>query len=149
LTTDNFCFYLQIRLIQTSQTGGQWYSDTSPFSIPCCTIKLINSCNKLDCLSLWSTLIQVIIRSLPKWSHLWDSTVRVGSKSCSQILHLGGSDWQWQHSSLLQRRINCSCIKFYIKGPWDSTLRVGSKSCSQILHMGGSDWQWQHSSLFC
>jgi hypothetical protein len=26
---------LQNRLIQTSQTGGQWYSDTSPFSIPC------------------------------------------------------------------------------------------------------------------
>jgi hypothetical protein len=24
---------LQNRLIQTSQTGGQWYSDTSPFSI--------------------------------------------------------------------------------------------------------------------
>ncbi len=30
----NFCFYLQNRLIQTSQTGGQPYSDTSPFSIP-------------------------------------------------------------------------------------------------------------------
>ncbi len=29
-----FCFYLQNRLIQTSQTG-QWYSDTSPFNIPC------------------------------------------------------------------------------------------------------------------
>ncbi len=29
-----FAFYLQNRLIQTSQTGGQWYSDTSPFSIP-------------------------------------------------------------------------------------------------------------------
>jgi hypothetical protein len=29
-----FCCYLQNRLIQTSQTGGQWYSDTSPFSIP-------------------------------------------------------------------------------------------------------------------
>ncbi len=29
-----FVFYLQ-RLIQTSQTGGQRYSDTSPFSIPC------------------------------------------------------------------------------------------------------------------
>ena len=28
------CFHLQNRLIQTSQTGGQWYSDTSPFSIP-------------------------------------------------------------------------------------------------------------------
>jgi hypothetical protein len=34
MTTDNFHFYLQNRLIQTSQTGGQWYSDTSPFSIP-------------------------------------------------------------------------------------------------------------------
>jgi hypothetical protein len=30
MTTDNFCFNLQNRLIQTSQTGGQWYSDTSP-----------------------------------------------------------------------------------------------------------------------
>ena len=26
-TTDNFCFYLQNRLIQTSQTGGQQYRD--------------------------------------------------------------------------------------------------------------------------
>jgi hypothetical protein len=25
---------LQNRLIQTNKTGGQWYSDTSPFSIP-------------------------------------------------------------------------------------------------------------------
>ncbi len=25
-----FLFYFQNRLIQTSQTGGQWYSDTSP-----------------------------------------------------------------------------------------------------------------------
>jgi hypothetical protein len=33
MTTDNF-FFLQNILIQTSQTGGQWYSDTSPFSIP-------------------------------------------------------------------------------------------------------------------
>jgi hypothetical protein len=30
----NFCFYLQNRLIQTSHTGGQQYSDTSPFRIP-------------------------------------------------------------------------------------------------------------------
>jgi hypothetical protein len=35
MTTDNFCFYLQNRLIQTSQTGGELYSDTSPFSVPC------------------------------------------------------------------------------------------------------------------
>jgi hypothetical protein len=35
MTIDNFCFYLQNRLIQTNQTGSQWYSDTSPFSFPC------------------------------------------------------------------------------------------------------------------
>ena len=35
MTTDNFCFYLQNRLIQTSQARGQQYIDTSPFSIPC------------------------------------------------------------------------------------------------------------------
>ncbi len=40
MTTDNFCFYLQNRLIQTSQTGGQWFSDTSPFSIHCSNIRL-------------------------------------------------------------------------------------------------------------
>ncbi len=34
MTTDNFCFYLQNILFQTSQIGRQWYSDTSPFSIP-------------------------------------------------------------------------------------------------------------------
>ncbi len=34
MTTDIFCLYLQNRLIQTSQTGEQWYSDTSHFSIP-------------------------------------------------------------------------------------------------------------------
>jgi hypothetical protein len=34
MAIDNICFYLQNRLIQTSQTGGQQYSDTSPFSIP-------------------------------------------------------------------------------------------------------------------
>ncbi len=34
MTTDSFCFYLQNRPIQTSQTGGTRYSDTSPFSIP-------------------------------------------------------------------------------------------------------------------
>ncbi len=40
MTTDNFCFYLQNRLIQTSQTGGQRYSDTSPFSIPWAVLTL-------------------------------------------------------------------------------------------------------------
>ncbi len=34
MTTEIFFFYLQNRVIQTSQTGGQWYSDTFPLSIP-------------------------------------------------------------------------------------------------------------------
>jgi hypothetical protein len=34
MATDNFCFYFQNRLIQTSQTGGQWYNDTSPLVFP-------------------------------------------------------------------------------------------------------------------
>jgi hypothetical protein len=34
MTTDNFHFYLQNRLIQIGQTGGQLYSDTSPISVP-------------------------------------------------------------------------------------------------------------------
>jgi hypothetical protein len=34
MTTDNFCFYLQNRLIQTSQTEGQWYCDTPPLVFP-------------------------------------------------------------------------------------------------------------------
>ncbi len=33
-STDNLCFYFQNRLIQTSQTGGQWYSDTSHLVFP-------------------------------------------------------------------------------------------------------------------
>jgi hypothetical protein len=38
MTAVNICFNLQNRLIQTSPTGGQQYSDTSPFSIPCSDI---------------------------------------------------------------------------------------------------------------
>ncbi len=37
---NNFCFYLQNRQIQTGQTGGQRYTDTSPFSIPCADCQL-------------------------------------------------------------------------------------------------------------
>ncbi len=34
MTTDNFCFYLQNRLIQISEAGGHRYSDTSPLLFP-------------------------------------------------------------------------------------------------------------------
>jgi hypothetical protein len=46
MTTDNFCFYFQNRLIQSSQTRGQWYSDTSPFSIPCLHYKHFSVINE-------------------------------------------------------------------------------------------------------
>jgi hypothetical protein len=46
MTTDIFCFYLQNRLIQTSQTGGQQHSDTSPFSIPC--LKILDNIAAMD-----------------------------------------------------------------------------------------------------
>jgi hypothetical protein len=52
MTAENFCFYLQNRLIQTGQTGGQWYSDTSPFSIPCCVQIRTNSIQDWTCLQM-------------------------------------------------------------------------------------------------
>jgi hypothetical protein len=50
--TEIFCFYLENSLIQTSQTGGQWYSDTSPFSIPCCSIHENVGCSNGNVLSI-------------------------------------------------------------------------------------------------
>ena len=44
MTTENFYFYLQNRLIQTSQTGGQQYSDTSPISIPWTVANTLSHC---------------------------------------------------------------------------------------------------------
>jgi hypothetical protein len=43
ITTFNFCFYLQNRLIQTGQTGGQLYSGTSfpPLVFPALTVKVV------------------------------------------------------------------------------------------------------------
>jgi hypothetical protein len=48
MITDDFCFYLQNRLIQTGQTGCQLYSDTSPLVFPALTLNLIfNSVEKM------------------------------------------------------------------------------------------------------
>ncbi len=45
MTTDNFHFNLQNRLILIGQTGGQLYSDTSPFSVPWLNIQELGKCN--------------------------------------------------------------------------------------------------------
>ncbi len=65
MKTNNFCFYLQNRLIQTGQTGGQWYSDTSPFSIPWLepnlfrAIQFFNEADTLESSSLLIYLAQM------------------------------------------------------------------------------------------
>ncbi len=46
MTTDNFCFYMQNRLIQTSQTGGNSTVILPPFSIPCS--KVLRYCEVLN-----------------------------------------------------------------------------------------------------
>ncbi len=38
-----FVFIWKNRLIQTSQKGDKWYSDTSPFSIPCSRFQLYSN----------------------------------------------------------------------------------------------------------
>jgi hypothetical protein len=45
MTTD-FCFYLQSRLIQTSQTGGQQYCDIPPSEFPGYTERHLYKCQK-------------------------------------------------------------------------------------------------------
>jgi hypothetical protein len=49
-----FVFYLQNRLIQTGQTGGQQYSDTSPLVFPGQTLKPIIPASKLQ---TWKVLL--------------------------------------------------------------------------------------------
>jgi hypothetical protein len=52
---------LENRLIQTYQTGGQWYSDTSPFIIPClgsmmCSLQLPKSYLQLQFMNIGNKL---------------------------------------------------------------------------------------------
>ncbi len=74
MTTDNFCFYLQKWVIQTSKTGGQLYSDTSPFSIPWI---YIHKYFRLLCLGLCHKNKSIFILNynsyvlLHKWPQLW------------------------------------------------------------------------------
>ncbi len=86
-----FCFYLQNRLIQTSQTGGQSYIHTSPFSIPwkmsfswllkldfptismfdCCKWKIC--CRLLPDLQWWRSVRSLwgsVLFMIPRWLHV-------------------------------------------------------------------------------
>jgi hypothetical protein len=57
MTTDNFCFYLQNRLIRTGHTGGEQYSDTSPYSVPGCTVH----CMVLFIVMLYDIMLNVAV----------------------------------------------------------------------------------------
>jgi hypothetical protein len=63
ITTDNFCSYLQNRLIRT---GGQLYIDTFPFTIPCFT----------SCSVGWSWAVAA----------LSSCTLKASSKSRSELM---------------------------------------------------------------
>jgi hypothetical protein len=60
MTTDNFCFYSQNRLIPTSQTGGQLYSNTSPFSIPWSMTRRLPDSGMLSVVLLLVILLNVV-----------------------------------------------------------------------------------------
>jgi hypothetical protein len=69
MTADHFCFYLQNRLIQTSQAGGQRYSDTSPFSIPWPILSNIFGVD-LSTFCKLDRFMVVIFSFLQKWARL-------------------------------------------------------------------------------
>jgi hypothetical protein len=103
MTSDNFCFYLQNRLIQISQTGGQQDSDTFPLSIPCINILQWNS-----------TLLKVkTVVSIPTFTLTWKS----GSQSSNlylNVIHFFNASvsrhlWQLRMIVFLELVSNTSC----------------------------------------
>jgi hypothetical protein len=94
MTTDNFCFYFQNRLIQTSQTGGQQYSDTSPFSIPwfVCVRVCVCTCACV-CVCVCATSTSYIINkpSYLKLENSAQTTFRCSPVSCHapQVIRYG------------------------------------------------------------
>jgi hypothetical protein len=72
MTTDNFCFYLQNRLFQTSQTGGQGTVILPPLAFPAYTGK------KFSCLGLRITVENSFLKSID----LKNDRKTTNSKAC-------------------------------------------------------------------
>ncbi len=89
---------------QNSQTGGQWNSDTSPFSIPCRS--------NLGCLPLSVTFTNIIQDPTIRVSPMRVST-QVGC--CLYYKHQTKVDMT-KCSRLLWCRIYYGCIRFYNTG---------------------------------
>jgi hypothetical protein len=98
VTTDNLCFNSQNRLIQISQTGGQWYNDLSPFSIPCLFPFIA-----IWSIEIWPTVIKVKIVGT---CHILGTHISV-PKSL-KVVENGWSDiWlNWSWNSSWRRRYN-------------------------------------------
>jgi hypothetical protein len=115
MTTDNFCFYLWNRLMQTSQTGGQWYSDTSPFSIPWWICDTLHNKD----LPLWwvSWLIYLCNKDLRliidiHFDGTFSTFLKVASlKSTCTSLNFNQTTWP-QYLSHLASCFNYFCIYF-------------------------------------
>ncbi len=98
MTTDNFCFYLQNRLIQTRQTGGQQYNDTSPFSfsIPGLTFAIKLGCTGLPESNMHQSVNWVTRKFYIIDWHLEDKPGNQSWKNCSQR---NGTRWKKIHHS--------------------------------------------------
>jgi hypothetical protein len=96
MTTDNFRFYLQNRLIQTSQTGGQRYSDTSPFSIPWCYHR-----------SYYVNVNARYLKSIFLNHQLYYLSVLVGGRIRIQAIKV--ISWLFYQLCCKRRSLHCSC----------------------------------------
>ncbi len=143
MTTHNFCFYLQNRLVQTSQTGGQWYSGTSPLQY-----SLVQATGQLKCFPVMQSVessggrvrrhrvqgrhregaVSRVHRHKNPEASKFRIQVSISSNFFAHNLHIfviSQSVCPWQafpvqsnkHSSLLQEFINQGCKKFYNIGP--------------------------------
>ncbi len=99
VTSDKFCFYLQNSIIQTSQTGGQCYSDTSTFSIPCLNHKNIFKIQATG-ITMSNTKLNIfnLFQVLKKWNWNWNSAVSAQGQRkkvvVSRTLKFGWQAWK-------------------------------------------------------
>jgi hypothetical protein len=84
MATDNFSFYFQNRLTQAGQTGGQWYSDTSPFSIPWIQV--------LASLALSSQAVRSLLRTPGCQSWPKNDSTKLIKKKLANIFFILGFD---------------------------------------------------------
>ncbi len=133
MTTDNFCFYLQNRLIQTSQTGGQWYSDTSPFSIP--WLKCYITPGLMACQGHTLSLTGLICKLQRNWSVVNASPGAYPSTLVSAVdYNIHAFVLKWIHykrpqSSLGQIYNQIQCLGQYYKQLYSRNLQAGIISC--------------------